>query len=164
MTPPKSSFRKWLKVAHLTSAGLWIGGTAALTVLICLYHPDTSKAVEVQNTLLMLLDFAIIAPGALGCLATGILYAWKTPYGFFRFKWVITKWVLNLSFICIGGLVVVPWLEEAIVQSATMTDVTAETAAMMGMHLFINVGQWSVILFLMIISVFKPWGKTRFDF
>lgn len=158
------SFRKWLKVAHLISAGLWVGGTAALTVLICLYHPDSTKAVEVQNTMLILLDFAIIAPGALGCLVTGILYAWKTPYGFFRFKWIIAKWAINLTFICFGGLVLVPWLEHSIARSQTITDVAAETAAMMGIHIFLNVGQWAVILFLMILSVFKPWGKTRFNF
>ena len=153
--------KRLLKMAHLFSAGLWIGGTAALTALICLYHPQNPGQMHAQNSLLMLLDFYIIAPGALGCLLTGLLYGWKTKYGFFRFRWIVCKWLLNLAFITFGGLVVVPWLENALAASSAMQTITPENTQIMLMHMLINVVQWSVIVFILYLSVFKPWMPRK---
>lgn len=155
--------RKWIRILHLLSAGLWIGGTAALTSVICLFHPQNPSELLAQNRILMTIDFFIIAPGALGCLASGILYARRTPYGFLRFRWIIAKWVVNIGFIIFGGLVVVPWLERGIARSFTIQNLPTETWNVVGMHLLVNTMQWSIIILLVVISVFKPWGRTRFD-
>lgn len=155
--------RKWIRVLHLLSAGLWIGGTAALTSVICLFHPQSPAELLAQNRILMTIDFFIIAPGALGCLASGILYARRTPYGFLRFRWIIAKWLVNIGFIVFGGLVVVPWLERGIARSLAIQDIPTETWSIIGMHLTVNTLQWATIILVVIISVFKPWGRTRFD-
>lgn len=155
--------RRTLKIFHIVSAGLWIGGTASLTALICLYHPQTPEQYHAKSSLLMLLDFYIIAPGAIGCAITGFIYGWKTKYGFFRFRWVTLKWFVNILFIAFGGLIVVPWLESSITSSHSMQAMAAESAQIILTHVTINIIQWAVILFMLYLSVFKPWSAEARD-
>ena len=157
-----SNVRKWLKVMHLIAAGVWIGGTATLTALICLYHPDSPESFRAHNSLLRMIDLYIIAPAALGCLVTGAIYSSYYNFGFFRLKWVMAKWCINVFFIAFGILVMLPWLDGAIALTLTVANAAEETAAIRAMHIFINIGQWAVIVLLVCLSVFKPWGKTRF--
>jgi len=155
--------KRILKFFHILSASLWIGGTATLTALICLFHPENQLEYSIKNTLLIYLDYFIIAPGAAGCFITGLIYGFKTKYGFFRHKWIIYKWVVNISFIVFGGLVVVPWLENAIDTCSSLltqlTEPVPEFVNLMGVHALINIIQWSVILFTLYLSVFRPWSK-----
>ncbi len=158
---PSLNVRKWVKVLHIISAGVWIGGTASLTALICRYHPDSPESFRAHYSLLRIIDLYIIAPGAFGCFITGGIYSYAYNFGFFRLKWIIAKWLLNISFILFGGAVVLPQLDAAIALSENMATVAAETAAMQVMHISINIVQWVIIVFLVFLSVFKPWGKTR---
>lgn len=156
--------KRLLKFFHLLSAGLWIGGTATLTALICLFHPENQLEYTTKNTLLIYLDYYIIAPGAAGCFITGLIYGFKTKYGFFRHKWIICKWIINISFIIFGALVVVPWLENSIMTCSVLTQATEpvpESINLTQMHAFINITQWSIILFALYLSVFKPWSKKQ---
>ncbi len=160
---PYANVRKWVKVLHIISAGVWIGGTASLTALICRYHPDSPESFGAHYSLLRIIDLYIIAPGAFGCFITGAIYSYKYNFGFFRLKWIIAKWLLNISFILFGGIVVLPQLDAAIALGENMAAVAAETAAMEVMHVSINIVQWLIIVLLVFLSVFKPWGKTRFQ-
>jgi len=155
--------RHLLKIFHLLSASLWVGGTATLTVLICLFHPENQLEYSIKNTLLIYLDYFIIAPGAAGCFITGLIYGFKTKYGFFRHKWIIYKWIINISFIVFGALIVVPWLENSIDICSSLIQLTEpvpEFVNLMWMHALINIVQWSVIIFTLYLSVFKPWSKN----
>lgn len=164
-TPITSVYSKrLLKFFHLLSAGLWIGGTATLTALICLFHPENQLEYITKNTLLIYLDYYIIAPGAAGCFITGLIYGLKTKYGFFRHKWIMYKWIINIGFIIFGALVVVPWLEVSINTCSTLTQFTEpvpEFVNLTWMHALINIMQWSVILFMLYLSVFKPWSNRQ---
>ena len=153
-------FKRILKIFHIFSAGLWIGGTASLTLLICLYHPQTPEELYAKSNLLMLIDYYIIAPGALGCSMTGLVYGFKTKYGFFRFKWITAKWIINILFIVFGALIVVPWLEYSITTSTSIQTVADESAKVIFTHISINIIQWAVILFMLYLSVFKPWSTS----
>ncbi len=155
--------RKWLNVLHIISAGIWIGGTASLTALICRYHPDSPESFGAHNSLLKIIDLYIIAPGAAGCLITGAIYSYRYGFGFFRLKWVVVKFLMNITFLLFGGVVVMPEIDAAITLSKNLTAVSEETAAIQAMHISINIMQWLVIVFLVFLSVFKPWGKTGFS-
>ncbi|NHZ47100.1 hypothetical protein [Nitratidesulfovibrio liaohensis] len=153
-------FKRVLKILHIFFAGLWIGGTASLALLICLYHPQNPEEFHAKSSILMLLDYYIIAPGALGCSITGFIYGLKTKYGFFRFKWITIKWIINVSFILFGAIIVVPWLEYSITISTSMQNIAEESAKIIFTHILINIIQWAVILFMLFLSVFKPWSAS----
>lgn len=149
---------KCLKILHLLFAGMWIGGTAALTALICLYHPQSNEALVSKNSILLLLDLYIIAPGAIGCLITGLIYTARTPR-LLRLKWILSKIAVNIVFITAGGLLVVPWLERSIEKGRLWVAPGNESMFEVGTHMSINAVQWTVIVFVIAISVVKPWGS-----
>lgn len=62
--------------------------------------------------ILFYIDFLIVGPGAGGCFITGFLYARCTPWGFFKYNWIVAKWCANVGFILFGLLWFVPSLES----------------------------------------------------
>lgn len=156
----RSRAQKYIKMLHIMFSGLWIGGTAALTALICLYHPQSNEALVSKNSILLLLDLYIIAPGAVGCLVTGLIYTARTPK-LLRLKWILSKIAANIAFIAAGGLFVVPWLERSIEKGRLLASPGSESLFEVGAHVSINAVQWAVIVFVVAVSVFKPWGSLE---
>jgi hypothetical protein len=149
---------KCLKILHLLFAGMWIGGTASLTALICLYHPQSNETLVSKSSILLLLDIYIIAPGAIGCLITGLIYTARSPR-LLRIKWVLYKIAANIAFIAVGGLFVVPWLERSIEKGRLLAAPGSESVFEVVTHMSINAAQWAVIVFVVTVSVVKPWGS-----
>lgn len=58
-------------------------------------------------------------PAAIGSVVTTTILCWQTNYGFFKFYWVITKWILTIGLIIFGTFWLFPWgnTAEAIAQA-----------------------------------------------
>lgn len=41
----------------------------------------------------MFIDYAIVIPGAILAVATGIIYGIFTKWGFFKHRWITVKWI-----------------------------------------------------------------------
>ena len=50
------------------------------------------------NLSMKLIDDFVIIPGGVGSLLTGLLYSIFTNWGWFKHKWVTTKWAINFFF------------------------------------------------------------------
>jgi uncharacterized membrane protein len=94
---------KVVKFIHIISASVWIG--TAITVFYMLkivLNKDNVLPIlkAVQN-----IDFFVIIPSNLITFITGLIFSIGTDWGFFKHRWIILKYVINLLPI-IGGAMI----------------------------------------------------------
>jgi hypothetical protein len=156
---------KWLKALHIYLGAVWGGGAASLFALHCLYFPDTGPELYARNMALIYIDTFIIIPSAVGVLLTGLLYAQFTKWGYLKYFWIIFKWVSTLVFVLVGFFWFVPWLNSLKDASMIFRDqiaVDPSFSAPMFSHIAMAAIQALLVLVIVIVSVFKPWGRTGF--
>lgn len=108
---------------HLLAATGWLGGLVALCVL-----RGPTRAL-----------WPILAASAALCVGTGALLGVGTPWGLWRYRWVITKWALAAA---VGALAVL-----ALRQPEFATPARAGAGALLGAAV--------------VLSVVRPWGRRR---
>lgn len=141
--------------------------------LIALRNNSTANAdiLFALNSVINLLDDFIVIPAAIGSVVTATLLCWQTNYGFFKFYWVMTKWILTTGLIVFGTFWLFPWGNTAEAISALRNSVG--TAQAEGLDAFNNsiytfdakgvlIGSAIQVLLLFVIIVIssvKPWGR-----
>ena len=160
------SNQKWLKVLHVFLGGIWAGGAASLFALHCLYPTNSGPEFYSRNIALIHIDNYIIIPAAIGSCLTGLLYSHLTNWGYLKHYWVIVKWIFTIIFIVIRFFWLIPWLNNMLESSnairyAHMID-SSNYDVDMSFHLAMTIVQTVLIFFIVIISIFKPWGKTKY--
>lgn len=100
----------------------------------------------------------VIVPLALASLLTGVVQAVGTPWGLFRYYWIVVKLLLTV-FATTILLLKMPLIEEAARQAmmhAVLTSLSG-TGRALAMH---SAGGLLVLLVVTTLSVYKPWGLT----
>lgn len=156
---------KTLKVFHLIFIMMWTVGVLMMGLLF--WRPSVSSMDFLYNqTTALFIDYTLVIPGAVLAVVTGIIYGTKTKWGFFKHHWLTVKWIIGIAIIVIGTFVLHPLALEIIEQaSATAceaisfpTDYFGPKLALVNcMALIQGVG----LLFLVWVSVFKPWNKKK---
>ncbi|MGB3509837.1 MAG: hypothetical protein WBA93_11450, partial [Microcoleaceae cyanobacterium] len=114
------------------------------------------------NSVVKLLDDWIVIPAANTSLLTGALLCWLTVWGFLKFYWVITKWILTSTLIIFGTFWLGPWTNAM----TAISDSERFQALSNPLFMFDTKGiiiggsiQILSIIFIFIISFLKPWGR-----
>jgi hypothetical protein len=165
MRPLGRTARNVLLGFHILFAAVWLGGVAGLLLVSILGHsPAGGDALALARSTMQWIDWVLIIPSCLGSLATGFLFAWLTPWGFFKHTWLVIKWVLTAAMILFGIFFLGPWV-----------DGTAKIAAERGLgalgdHAYavtavrvaaFSVVQIALLLFMLFLSTLKPFGKRK---
>ncbi len=158
---------KWLKGAHLLAVCCWIGGAVSLLLLYFLKDGVGDGGVLYGiNRSIHHVDMAVVvAPGAFGCLFTGLAFGLFTRWGFFRHGWMIFKWAVTVSAIVFGTFWLGPW-ETAMMDISGRLGLAAlgDEAYLYNerMNLVFGSLQCAVLMAVVFVSVFKPWkGRSR---
>lgn len=158
-----SKEKNWLKIFHLLFVAAWLGGQMCLITLQItknqLALPEHQAAIL---TSLKTIDDMVIVGGAMGCLFTGLIFSLSTPWGFFKFRWIAVKWVLTILLILFGILFLGPWINEmAALAMLGSTGAAAKERFLQVENLSTLFGNFQFItgIFLLAISVLKPWKK-----
>ncbi len=154
---------KWVKTLHMLSACLWGGGALSMVLLHCIFTPRSGEALYGRDICLKIIDQYVVTAGAFGCLITGLIFALKSNWGFFRFKWIILKWTINIGFILFGFMFYMPWLDQMSKLSGNTGELILKTPEYLSSQLLNEISAYAVfgcLILLVWISVFKPWGKT----
>jgi hypothetical protein len=158
--------QKWLKVLHVYLGGIWAGGAASLFAIHCLYPTNSGPELYARNMAMIYIDNYIIIPAAIGSCLTGLLYSHLTNWGYLKYYWVITKWIFTITFIVIGFFWLIPWLNSILEVSTTMRSSSvidpSSYEVAMTIHLAMTIVQTVLLFFIVIISIFKPWGMTKY--
>lgn len=157
----KADFRRWLKALHIIFASLWGGGSAAVVVIMCLFHPTNAVEMYAKYMSLYYVDLYVVGSGVLGCMVTAYLYGKYTSWGFFKHWWLVVKWVTLIGYIFIGLFFFMPWLDNSIEFAESLPPLQplgAETVTIKTFHTSLTIIQISVVIFFAFISIKKPWG------
>jgi hypothetical protein len=159
MTP---GLRKLVLTAHITSSVAWIGAVAAFLALAIagLTSQDVQMVRAVYAAMELTARFVII-PLALASLLSGLIQSLGTPWGLFRHYWVLVKLLLTI-FATIVLLKKMPLISYA-ARRATETPLSSADLRAAGIPLVVHAtGGILVLLVVTILSVYKPWGLTRY--
>lgn len=152
--------RKAVLVAHIVSAGGWIGLDVVLAVLVftAAGTSDTQLAALCYQALELLvvpmLSLAVL------CLISGVVLGLGTKYGLVRYWWVAIKLVLNIALVALVAFA----LRSGVTEIAEYGRQLAAGAAPLrgpGDLVFPPIVSTTALLFATVISVYKPWGRTR---
>jgi hypothetical protein len=153
--------RKAVLVTHVTAAGAWIGMDLVLLVLsLRAWFADSARERAVSMQALELFGVAPMISLALLTLASGVLLGLGTRHGLLRHWWVVAKLTVNLVFAALLVGALRPGLREAADAGADLAAGVGNPA-LAGDMVFPLTVSLSGLLFAVILSVFKPWGRIR---
>ncbi|MFD8233649.1 DUF2269 domain-containing protein [Streptomyces sp. NPDC059696] len=158
--PPRRlgrSARRAVLVVHVTTSACWLGlslGLLALgaTAATTGSHPTVEASVRAMR---LFADWLLL-PIALLTLLSGLLLSLGTTWGLARYRWVYTKFWLTLATTTATVFALRPAVHAAVTAVAAGGPLPDA-----GDVLFGPVVSLSAYVFMTVISVLKPWGKTR---
>lgn len=157
--------RAWLKGFHLLFCCAWIGTALSMLLLGFLKgHTPNGDELYAVNASIKLLDDFIIIPAAFGSLITGLLICWLTNWGFFKFNWVIFKWISTISQMIFGTFWLGPWTNGAAAISSAERVMALQNQTYLyfkEMSNYFGSIQTLLLIAVVFISVLKPWGKRN---
>lgn len=154
--------RKGMLVAHIASAGAWVGIEVALGVLVftALLTSDP-KVVAVSYQAASAFAVWPMLTCGLVCLASGMVLGLGSKYGLLRYWWVAVKLALNLVLCTLVLVLLAPGVTEMAAAGRELTDGRASTVPVSTDLLFPPIVSGVSLLFAMVLSVYKPWGRIR---
>ena len=155
MLPPR--VRKLVLVAHITTSVGWMGAVLAYIGLDV--TASTTQDVDRARSAYVAMEVvatSVIVPLALVSVVIGVVNALGTPWGLFRQYWVLVKLLLTLVATAV-----------LLAQSRTISGLASAAQAgqdprMLPGTLVHSAGGLLVLLIIMILSVYKPRGMTRY--
>ena len=159
MTP---FFRKFALTTHVTSSVGLLGAIAAfLALAVTGVISQDDQLVRATYLAMELIARFVIVPLAFASLLTGLIQSLGTTWGLFRHYWVLVKLLLTV-FATIVLLFKMELIGYAALLAAETTLPSAELRAA-GIQLVVHAaGGLLVLLVPMVLSVYKPQGRTRY--
>ena len=154
--------RRWLKIAHLFLACVWMSAGLILVILGLSMKAESGQALYGINAVMKFIDDFVIIPAANGTLLTGLIYGIWTKWGFFKQRWIIVKWAITLYGIVFGTFFLGPWLNALPPIAGKLGMAALSDPAYMHakkMNLIFGSIQVATLIFALAISVLKPWKK-----
>jgi hypothetical protein len=158
----RPAVRKAVLVLHLLGVGAWLGIDVVVGILAAVATgsaeaADRALALQVIGTYLA---GPMLAAGVI-VLATGVVLGWGTKWGLVRFWWVAVKLVVNVVLVALIVFVLMPGMAEV----RAIGEVLAATGELTGdvsSLRFPPAVSLTALTIAVVLSVYKPWGRTRF--
>jgi hypothetical protein len=158
MTMP-AGLRKFTLTVHLSCSVGWVGAVVAYLALgISAVTSQNAETVRAAWIAMELTGWFVIVPLAVAALLTGLVVALGTPWGLFRYYWVLITLMLTIL------ATVVLLLHMPTVSSLADMARAADAADLrrLGGDL-VHPGLGLVVLLaIMVLNVYKPRGLTRY--
>ncbi|WP_019004937.1 hypothetical protein [Cohnella laeviribosi] len=153
---------KWLKIIHLVLVVLMLGGIVSSVAIRLGVHPESYEETVLVYRVLQTVSDQIIRYGGFGILLIGLVYSIWTNWGFFKHKWILVKWIVFIAQTVFGIQFIDRWMVENLSLLETEKAAALSNPVFLHNETLIRYGamtQTGLLLFLIAISVFKPWRK-----
>nr|WP_050988507.1 hypothetical protein [Streptomyces xiaopingdaonensis] len=148
--------RRTMTVLHACSSASWLGLSVGLLALGLTGGATESAATkEAAYRAMHLFGDWLLVPLALLTLLTGLALGLGTHWGLLRHYWVLVKLTLTLATATATLFALRPRVSAAAEAAAAGEEVEA------GDLIAAPVVSLSLYLFMMALSLLKPWGRTR---
>jgi hypothetical protein len=152
-------WRKLVLVLHVTSSLGFLGAVGTfLALAVAGATAELPIALAVYQAM-QVVTWPVIVPLAFASLVIGIIQSLGTPWGLFRYYWVIVKLVLTV--LAVAVLMLQTSTVDALSSAAREADLTGLAGARFSMTLH-SAGGAVVLLIATVLSVYKPRGLTRY--
>ncbi|PRX49349.1 hypothetical protein B0I33_103384 [Prauserella shujinwangii] len=157
------SARRAVLVAHVVSSVGWLGLTIGnLTLAITgltTADPGTQRAVFVAMDVV---GGTLLIPVSLTAFGTGLALSLGTRWGLLRHRWVLAKFVLTLVAVVLTPLSLLPGVRAAAeavsaAPAGTLVDLGGTGSDLLAAGCVSS----SMYLACVVLSITKPWGRTR---
>jgi hypothetical protein len=155
--------RRFMLTTHITFSVGWFGAVAAfLALAIAGVTSSDAQIVRAAYLMMELVGWCVIVPASIGALVTGILQSLGTQWGLFRHYWIVVKLVLTVGATLLLFLHMQPI--STVAQVASEQFLNAGELSGLRIRLIADAGAAMLVLLINItVSVYKPWGKIRFE-
>jgi hypothetical protein len=156
MTAP---LRKFALTLHLTCSVGWIGAVMAyLALVVAATISQDSRTLQAAWIAMELIGWYVIVPLVLASLLTGLVMALGTPWGLFRYYWVLVSLVLTI-FATVVLLVHMQTVSEVAARAAETPS--AAIGGLPGEFVHAGIGML-VLLVIQVLNIYKPRGLTPY--
>ncbi len=146
---------QWLRVLHILSMSIWFGSVVCIggLAVICFFQLNETSFLTVAPLVPELYQ-KLVMPIAIFTVIQGIIYGFFTNWGFFKYKWVLLKWVLVILTALCTGLGGISQMFSVLdkVKASGFVGGFADGGAVL---LFISL-QILFMITMIVLSVFKP--------
>ena len=159
MTP---RIRKLALTSHVTFSVGWLG--AVLTYLVVAIAGLTSldpQLVRATYLSMQVMAWFVIVPFAIAALLSGLVQSLGTEWGLFRHYWIIAKLALTM----VGTAILLlhaPRVTEMAMRAADSAIASGDHRSQRIALVVHAAGGLAMLLTVTTLSIFKPWGKTRY--
>ena len=158
-----SGLRKFALTLHVISSVGWLGAVVSFLALTIVGL--VSNDVQLVRAVYLAMDlivWLVIVPLAIVSLVSGLVQSLGTSWGLFRHYWVLVKFVLTIFATII--LLLKTQLVTALATVAANINLTdADLGGLRSPELLVHsIGGVMVLLFVTVLSVYKPWGLTAY--
>jgi hypothetical protein len=153
--------RRAVLTAHIIAAGSWIGIDVVLAVLVFTARLTGSTATQAlcYEALALFAVWPLLTAGV-ASLVTGVVLGLGTKYGLVRYRWVTVKLVINVALVTLIALALRPAVAEAARYGRALAAGQPTDAAVDKLVMPPIVSSVALVT-ATILSVYKPWGRTR---
>lgn len=154
---------KTLKLVHIVLSAMWFGGGVAVTLMPILRSKYSNDAAYGIYIAMQFVDNAVIIPGAVGSVITGLIYSLFTGWGFTKHRWITCKWIFTVAMIIFGAAFLSPWVTNNCEMLKQGTSVLTQMPFLQNEN-NLKVGsvvQTICVVGIMMLSVFKPFSKKQ---
>jgi hypothetical protein len=158
----KPGLRKLALTSHVTASVGWLGAVVAyLAVAIVGLTTAEDELARGAYLVMNVIGWCVIVPFALAAVLTGLIQSLGTEWGLFRHYWIVAKLVLATG----GAIVLLVHMRTVSRASGFAMEHTIANAehGHLKVQLVVHAaGGLVVLLVATVLSIYKPWGKTRY--
>ena len=159
-----AALQKLNLTAHVISSVAWLGAVASFLVLgVAGLTSHNAEIVRGAYLAMNLIGQFIIVPLSFAALLSGLIQSLGTHWGLFRHYWVLVKFTLTIGATALLLLHQFTAVARAASQVASVGSGTLPEGSRLGIQL---VGDASLAVLVLLatatLSVYKPWGRTRY--
>lgn len=159
----KPTTRKWLLLLHVVVSVGWLGlNVGNLTLEITGLTTDDPAVQHTALGALYLIGGPLLIPVSLLAYTSGILLGFYSKWGVLKYRWVLVKFILTTVAVLLVPLSLLPGLSEL---SQLVANTPPERLADLGPTglSMLAAGCVSTTMYVTnaVLSVLKPWGRTR---
>ncbi len=154
--------RKVTLAVHILSSVGWVGLSLSMATLALIGYLTSDPGVaEGAYYAMYVFDESTVSLVSLVCGASGVLLGWGTPWGLMRHWWVLVKWVLSLGVAAFAWVYTHPLVLTAAEQAGAVEGGIYRPGREGTLLAWTVPPVFAVLVFTGVLSVYKPWGRTR---
>jgi uncharacterized protein with FMN-binding domain len=155
--------RRILLGVHIILISVWKGSLLALLFIQLCKHSEFAAAdIDIADRLIFAINDSIVMNMAIAVAITGLFFSMFTKWGFFKFYWIIGKWII----LALLGITIVFFSGPAINGMTALSDVFQDAAINNVQYkvfeenlVVYTLLQLLLLAGLILLSIIKPWGQ-----